>query len=83
LLFSITSGGLVILRLLAFIPFLAILVGVAFTNQVQPLIFGMPLVLAWQVLCVVLTAVVMTVIYLCDPANREEDKAGEDQGSAQ
>ena len=63
-----------ILRLLAVIPFLGILLGAVFTNQVTPLIFGMPLVLAWQVLWVVLTAVIMGIIYLCDPANRDAEQ---------
>ncbi len=71
-----------ILRLLALLPFIGILVGAAFTNQVTPLIFGMPLVLAWQVLWVVLTAVIMGVIYLCDPINRETDKASEESGTS-
>jgi hypothetical protein len=65
------KGDTVILRLLAALPFLGILIGAMFTNQVTPLVFGMPLVLAWQVLWVVLTAVVMGIIYLCDPANRD------------
>jgi hypothetical protein len=61
-----------LLRLLAVLPFLAILVGAAYTNQVTPLIFGMPLGLAWQVGCVIGSAVVMGIIYACDPANRED-----------
>ncbi len=55
---------------LALLPFLGILVGAAFFNDVTPFILGMPLLLAWLVLCVVMTSVIMGVIYLCDPANR-------------
>lgn len=69
------------LRLLALLPFIGILIGAMFTNQVQPLIFGMPLVLAWQVLWTILTAVVMGIIYLCDPVNREVDKTQDEQGA--
>ena len=58
-------------KYLAVLPFLGILVGVPLLNRVQPLIFGMPLVLAWIVLWVLLTAVLMAVIYWCDPANRD------------
>ena len=72
-----------VLRLLALLPFLGILVGAAFTNQVTPLIFGMPLALAWQVLWVVMTAVIMGVIYLCDPANRPDDQEPDQQGKPQ
>ena len=56
---------------LAVLPFLGILVGVPLLNQVQPLVLGMPLILAWIVMWIVLTAVFMGIIYLCDPANRD------------
>jgi hypothetical protein len=56
---------------LAVLPFLGILVGVPLLNRVQPLVLGMPLILAWIVLWIVLTAVIMGIIYLCDPANHD------------
>ncbi|MDR3531711.1 MAG: DUF3311 domain-containing protein [Rhodopila sp.] len=56
---------------LAVLPFLGILVGVPLLNRVQPLIMGMPLILAWIVLWVLLTAAIMAIIYRCDPANRD------------
>lgn len=40
-------------------------------NRVEPMVFGMPLLLAWLVGCVVASSAVMGVIYLCDPARRE------------
>ncbi|HEX3573733.1 MAG TPA: DUF3311 domain-containing protein [Rhodopila sp.] len=55
---------------LAALPFLGILVGTPLLNRVEPLMFGMPLVLAWIVLWIVLTSVIMTIIYILDPANR-------------
>ena len=58
-------------RWLALLPFFGILVGIEFVNRVTPLVFGMPLVLAWVVGWVVLSAVIMGIIYLCDPANRD------------
>lgn len=64
-------------RLLAVLPFLGILVGVAFMNRLEPLVLGMPLVLAWIVLWIVMSAVVMGIIYLSDPANRDEKMAPE------
>ena len=42
-------------RLLAVLPFIGILLGVPFVNRVEPLVLGMPLVLAWIVLWVLLT----------------------------
>jgi hypothetical protein len=58
-------------RYLAVLPFLGILVGVPLLNRVEPLIFGLPLILAWIVLWIILTSAIMAIIYLCDPANRE------------
>jgi hypothetical protein len=62
-------------RLLAALPFIGILLGVPFVNRVEPLVLGMPLVLAWIVLWVVLTAVIMAIVYRLDPANREPQGA--------
>jgi xanthosine utilization system XapX-like protein len=61
---------------LALLPFLGILVGTPLLNRVEPLVLGMPLILAWIVLWIVLTGVIMTIIYLADPANRDGPEAG-------
>lgn len=67
----VVAGDLMI-RWLAVLPFAGILVGPFFLNRVQPLVLGMPLLLAWLVMWVVLTAVVMALIYAFDPVNRSE-----------
>jgi hypothetical protein len=67
-----------LLRLLAALPFIGILLGVPFVNQVEPLILGMPLVLAWIVLWVVLTSGIMALVYRLDPANHKTDDASEE-----
>jgi hypothetical protein len=59
------------IRLLALLPFLAILVGPFFVNRVTPYIFGMPFLLAWLVAWIVLTAASMAVIFRLDPENRD------------
>lgn len=59
------------MKYLAALPFLGILVGTPFFNRVEPLILGMPLILAWIVLWIILTAAIMAVIYVTDPANRD------------
>ncbi len=61
-------------RYLAVLPFLGILVGVPLLNRVEPLILGMPLILAWIVLWIVLTSAIMSIIYYCDPANRSDGR---------
>jgi hypothetical protein len=60
-----------IVKYLAMLPFLGILVGVPLLNRVEPLVFGMPLILTWIVAWIILTAVIMAIIYCCDPANRD------------
>ena len=64
------------IRYLALLPFIGILVGVPFFNRVDPIIFGMPLLLAWIVMWILLTAVIMGIIYACDPANRDTSRDG-------
>ena len=62
------------LRLLAALPFVGILLGVPFVNRTEPLVLGMPLVLAWLVMWVVLTSVIVAIVYRLDPANRDADE---------
>ena len=59
-----------LLRVLAALPFIGILLGVPFVNRVEPLVLGMPFVLAWIVMWVVLSSILMAIIYRLDPANR-------------
>jgi hypothetical protein len=58
------------IRWLAALPFLGILVGTAFVNRVEPLVFGMPLVLAWIVGWVIAGSLIMAAVYLLDPINK-------------
>jgi hypothetical protein len=57
-------------RIMAALPFIGILIGVPFANHVEPLVLGMPFVLAWIVIWIVLSAIIMGIIYRLDPANR-------------
>ena len=69
-----------LIRYLAILPFLGILLGAVFLNRVTPLVFGMPLLLAWLVLWILLSSAIMALIYWVDPANRaptrESGRAG-------
>ena len=58
-------------RLLAVLPFIGILLGVPFVNRVEPLVLGMPFVLAWIVMWVVFSSIIMGIIYRLDPVNRQ------------
>jgi hypothetical protein len=61
------------IRWLAIVPYFALLVGPFFVNRAEPLILGVPLLLAWIVVWILITSVIMAVIYAADPANREEE----------
>jgi hypothetical protein len=37
-----------------------------------PLILGMPFPLGWVTVWVVLTAIIMAIVYMLDPANRDD-----------
>lgn len=67
-----------LLRVLAALPFIGVLLGIPFVNRVEPLVLGMPFVLAWIVMWVVLSSIIMAVIYLLDPTNREIAVDGEE-----
>jgi hypothetical protein len=62
-----------LIYVLAALPFLGILGGIVFANRVEPFVLGMPFILFWIVLWVVLTSGIMAVIYRLDPANREDE----------
>ncbi len=61
------------LYLLVLIPFIGMLVGVALFNQITPYVLGMPFVLFWIVLWVVLSSLTMLIIYKFDPINKEDE----------
>ena len=61
-----------LIYVLAALPFLGIL-GTAFANRVEPFVLGMPFMLFWLVLWVVLTSIIMAVVYVLDPANVDDE----------
>jgi Protein of unknown function (DUF3311) len=58
--------------LLALLPFAALLIGPFFLNRVEPIILGLPFLLAWCVAWVLLTSAIMGVIFRFDPTNRDD-----------
>lgn len=61
-----------LIHVLAALPFFGILVGAVFANRVEPFVLGMPFILFWIVMWVLLTSVIMGIVYRIDPANRED-----------
>ena len=62
-----------LIYLLGVLPFLGILGGIVFANRVEPYVLGMPFILFWIVLWVVLTSAIMAIIYNLDPVNKEDE----------
>jgi hypothetical protein len=60
-------------RWLAIVPFLALLIGPFFVNSATPIILGLPLLLAWIVVWILFSSLIMAVIYTTDPVNREDE----------
>ncbi|EIT83903.1 hypothetical protein A374_17749 [Fictibacillus macauensis ZFHKF-1] len=56
---------------LALLPFVGLFGGLGFANKVEPYVAGMPFIMFWVVMWVVLTSVVMACVYKLDPANKE------------
>ncbi len=61
---------------IAALPCIVMLLGPVLHNEVDPLILGMPFPLGWITVWILITAVVMAVVYLVDPANRDGAGAG-------
>ena len=70
------------LRWLGLLPFIGMLGGPFVFNRVEPLVLGMPLLLAWLVFCTLGTAAIMGLIYLTDPANRNGADDADETGGA-
>jgi len=59
--------------LLATLPFLGLLGGMFFADRVEPFVLGMPFILFWILTWIVLTSIIMALVYVLDPANREDE----------
>ena len=56
-------------HLLAFLPMLGLLGGVWFANRTEPYVFGLPFLLFWIVMWVVLASAIMWTIWALDRAH--------------
>jgi len=52
---------------LAVVPFVGMFAGPVLHNSVTPFVLGMPFILAWIVLWVLISSAVMALIYWLDP----------------
>jgi hypothetical protein len=65
-------------RWLALLPAIGLLAGVPFANRVEPYVLGLPFLLFWIVVWVVMTSIVMGIVYALDRATLHalEDEVG-------
>ncbi|MCK6259156.1 DUF3311 domain-containing protein [Fictibacillus sp. KIGAM418] len=59
---------------IAVLPFIGMFGGLVFANKVEPYVLGMPFLMFWILLWVLITAALMALIYKLDPVNKEENK---------
>ncbi|WP_103107502.1 DUF3311 domain-containing protein [Brevibacillus reuszeri] len=64
-----------LIHILGALPFIGMLGLLPLINQVTPFVLGMPFILFWIVLWVVLTSAILALIFCIDPANREGDQS--------
>ncbi|MGE6230246.1 DUF3311 domain-containing protein [Paenibacillus sp. GbtcB18] len=63
---------------LVIIPFIGMLGGAVVFNQVTPYVLGLPFLLFWILLWIVLSSLTMLVIYQLDKSNGLLDKEGDE-----
>lgn len=59
------------IHVLSLIPFIGMLGMLPFVNKIEPYVLGMPFILFWIVMWVILTSVIMAIIFKLDPNNKE------------
>ena len=62
------------IHVLVLIPVLCLVVGPVFANSVTPYVCGMPFLLFWVLLSVLITSLCMGLVYVFDPANKGDVK---------
>lgn len=57
-------------QLLLLIPFIGMCVLLPMANRIEPYVLGMPFLLFWIVLWMLLSSLTLLVVYKLDPANQ-------------
>jgi hypothetical protein len=57
-------------QLLLLIPFIGMCVLLPMANRIEPYVLGMPFLLFWIVLWMLLSSLILLVVYKLDPANQ-------------
>lgn len=59
------------IKLLLIIPFVGMILCLPLANRIEPYVLGLPFLLFWIVLWMVLSSIIMAIIYKFDPDNKE------------
>ncbi|WP_260871781.1 DUF3311 domain-containing protein [Bacillus sp. X1(2014)] len=57
-------------QLLLIIPFIGMCVLLPLADRIEPYVLGVPFLLFWIVLWMILSSVVLLIVYKLDPANK-------------
>jgi hypothetical protein len=60
------------IKYLAILPFIGMFIGPILHNSTTPYIIGLPFVLGWIVIWILITSAIMALIYVTDPARLHE-----------
>jgi hypothetical protein len=76
---AVNEPGVVMkyIGLLAIIPFVGMFVGPIFHNSSTPFILGMPFILGWIVVWMIITSIVMAIIFWFDPIRLSANPDGD------
>ncbi|GLY11083.1 DUF3311 domain-containing protein [Bacillus badius] len=58
------------IKLLLIVPFIGMCLLLPFANRIEPYIFGLPFLLFWIILWMVLSSAILAIVYKYDPANQ-------------
>lgn len=61
------------IKLFLIMPFLGVLGFLPLVNRIEPYVLGLPFLLFWIALWMVLSSVILYVIYRLDPDNQEDE----------
>jgi hypothetical protein len=60
------------IKYLAILPFIGMFIGPILHNSTTPYIIGLPFVLGWIVIWILITSAIMALIYVTDPVRLHE-----------
>lgn len=59
------------IKLLLILPFIGMIGCLPFVNHIEPYVLGLPFLLFWIVLWMILSSVILAIVYRFDPDNKE------------